>query len=427
MSRLSDLLTRQINPNSIKSNDIATRLLRAEAEGQDDTQLKSLILDSLSHKVATHNNKVLVGTRYNGIADAAPKLVHAIAEKAPSQATRTRLEGLIASSIGQPPAVPDEVLSSTLTLKGGLADTRRLVPASRQRVMDQFAATNHRHEAVEVLREELASEADRSHSWCGPKNSLVFTWLALQANRNLLSILQEAFPEDINRQKEAVDFIKENSWLNFFNAAQVLGTRVFNPKESDFTPHNLRERSDPSSGGAGMELNDAQENRRQDICNKYYPLLQAHGVESGKGGLATVVSIMIEGGIEPSVVFGKKRVCLGSLYFKGLDPSLTAGLHGPYYIIVDKFNHSNSADGSRTVKADRHIAYIVPRIVDRLIATRALNLAVADGMMTREQADSFIGRIITYDDIIRHQEQGSLAQLPTNVQRILAEFERQNT
>ena len=127
--------------------------------------------------------------------------------------------------------------------------------------------------------------------------------------------------------------------------------------------------------------------------------VQAHGVEKNKGGLSTLVNIIIEGAIGPSKVFGMSQVCVGPMT-RELDPSMSAGRHGPFYILTNPAFSEELPDTSKGLSSSYHQAYLVPTSSDARAMEVALDQAAQMGMITDAHAKASKEKILTYQNIL---------------------------
>ncbi len=137
----------------------------------------------------------------------------------------------------------------------------------------------------------------------------------------------------------------------------------------------------------------------EEVCS-ILATAQAHGVEKSKGGLGTLVNILIEGHISPSNVFGMSRVCTGPMT-RELDPSMSAGRHGPSYILMTPAFNQEAPDTSRGISCSYHRAYLVPTAAEARSLEVALDQAAEMGMITPAHAEACKDKILTYDTILK--------------------------
>jgi len=137
----------------------------------------------------------------------------------------------------------------------------------------------------------------------------------------------------------------------------------------------------------------------EEVCS-ILATAQAHGVEKSKGGLKTLVNILIEGHISPSNVFGMSQVCTGPMT-RALDPSMSAGRHGPSYILMTPAFNQEAPDTSRGISCSYHRAYLVPTAGEARSLEVALDQAAEMGMITPAHAEACKDKILTYDTIIK--------------------------
>ncbi|MBF0494344.1 MAG: hypothetical protein HQL28_04355, partial [Candidatus Omnitrophica bacterium] len=132
----------------------------------------------------------------------------------------------------------------------------------------------------------------------------------------------------------------------------------------------------------------------------------AHGVEIEKGGLLNLVNIICDESI--------KSLNCGPLVAG--DPSWAAGMHGPYYVIV---NFSKNWQD-----AANHLTYLVPEDADKKYLEHVLSLAIKEGFTDYGTAAKAIVKIETYREFVDEKEpqMAKLKTHPGNPAQLLREM-----
>jgi len=135
--------------------------------------------------------------------------------------------------------------------------------------------------------------------------------------------------------------------------------------------------------------------------------LRAHGVAENKGGIAALLSIMLEGRLRQDTSDNRT-------YFGILGAALQS--YGPYYVVID---HEKMARKGLLFKANDaeyclgdlssvyHKCYIVPSAYERDFLIRGLKeakemgLVVRGRVITEEYVQGIISKIKTYDEVIQ--------------------------
>lgn len=135
----------------------------------------------------------------------------------------------------------------------------------------------------------------------------------------------------------------------------------------------------------GKTPTELQKKDRQQIFAVGEKVL-AHGISEKRGGVCTLINIMLEGQLLHSSI---------SSLIDG-DPKHVAGPHGPYYIIVswnkDLVDYEEGRDYS-----DREIqAFVVPGEREKQLVVDVLQDAFRGGFLTYKEQQSLCCRLFTY-------------------------------
>jgi hypothetical protein len=140
-------------------------------------------------------------------------------------------------------------------------------------------------------------------------------------------------------------------------------------------------------------------NQMQNKVLTHGKLLPAHGVEKAKGGLKTLLNIILEG-----VILSRWWGPLGDKEI-GNDPSIFSGPHGPFYIILDSTqinqDNTNIRLKHRMIDSDFHVAYLVPKQENKDQLVKALSKAVVLKIINKSEEELALKKIITYDDFLK--------------------------
>lgn len=123
--------------------------------------------------------------------------------------------------------------------------------------------------------------------------------------------------------------------------------------------------------------------------------IEALGVEEGKGGLTLLINIILEG-----LIRSRWSGPLG-----GVDAAVSAGPHGPFYVILDSDAMIRDIDTDPRLQArytdeKYHVAYIVPDSIHAQIIFEVLQKAVEVHMLTEAEAQQLRSKVKTYDEML---------------------------
>lgn len=160
------------------------------------------------------------------------------------------------------------------------------------------------------------------------------------------------------------------------------------------------------------------------LCDKYAYSIFAHGCERGKGGLLSLINILLEGEL--------RKGCYGSLgHISNPMRSSEAAPHGPFYVILDPKQSSQPRGGGtiplRFLNPDyvkpRNVAFLVPLKLDKELVLKALNAALEARIVTPEEAEDLEKRVFTITEFCNLDETrfDQLHEAPTE-QALLKQF-----
>lgn len=280
-------------------------------------------------------------------------------------------------------------------------------------VFRALLAERARHDEIAV---EKAINPNTERDWYpSGETTLLLTWLGLQPADEQKALL-ELVPELPRRLREVLEHYvpprpQDEPWARVgFDVLPVdlLGDRWLENQGPTGTSVAGRfvppadKRPDPPSLAAFRPKEQA------DVC-RLLGSLQGHGIEEGKGGIRTLANILVEQRIAPTTTWGHMNVCWGPLDMN-LDPSMSAGRHGPYFVILDP-GWVVKHDTGRGIPAAAHIAYIVPKRSDVERLKIALDQAVDLRMMHPFEADECARKLVCYEDVLTNPAKGLAGRL----------------
>ncbi|MBD3295947.1 MAG: hypothetical protein GF392_01100, partial [Candidatus Omnitrophica bacterium] len=134
--------------------------------------------------------------------------------------------------------------------------------------------------------------------------------------------------------------------------------------------------------------------RERTLLNKVQSIgkkkdIPAYGIETARGGVTTLLNIILEGKIrsrEGSDNWGRLD---DSLY-----PEVSGGSHGPYWVTFTE------PAGDEWTRAENHVHYIVRNAEEKRDILSLLSRTARKGLITEEYRRSAGSKVVTYEDFI---------------------------
>lgn len=237
-----------------------------------------------------------------------------------------------------------------------------------------------------VDKEKLASEI--ALDWTGEKKNLgiLFASVGIQPNQDREYIIGKSVEEvrKIAGDKAAAIFIKVIT-LTLRGMTGLLN--------ADYKPVDELDAGYPDE--MGMANLPPPELLGRVLERGGREKLLAQGVEIWKGGLSTMINIMLEGEI--------RKGQIGSL--KNGNSDSASGSHGPYYVVVDVgFDWQNvkcDASGRNCrITEDAHVAYIVPLEKHKAHVTNTIAKGFRRSLISWHEAVGLISKLVTYQEFV---------------------------
>ncbi len=281
----------------------------------------------------------------------------------------------------------------------------------RKAILDDFCASDLSAELHSSLKmeesrflqvAELAKSSDsddvQAYWEMTDKTSLLLDWFSAQSAET-----QDGFFDSYDQEfiDELKIFQSYSRGISDLKPVELLGDQWKEgvaPKSDSFEDRFVPPAPVADAGRRINPLPFTTVSGTEDICNLLSEA-EAHGIEQSKGGLSSIVNIIIEGYIAPSKVFGVSQVCTGPMT-RDLDPSMSAGRHGPFYILMNPTYAKERPDTSRGLSCDNHHAYLVPTSEDARVLRAGLSQAAEMGIITEDHASACSDKILTYENLL---------------------------
>lgn len=225
----------------------------------------------------------------------------------------------------------------------------------------------------------------------GPVESVLdIDWLDEDSQLNLKKVDWEELKNNVRRKREDVDYIPpyhespKVRWAyeraNVPSFALARDLEINHAEKLQGTPYEKGNRPDDSGP--------------PDFKFEHYAGISGVGIESMKGGIFTLLDILIDGQLIANYY--------GPLV--GNDPGLSAGPHGPFYVILNdqkiekRRDERNSSDYARLEKRilgeDYVLHYLVPLEHHRKYIQTVLELAQSKGILQKEEVDRIMQKVL---------------------------------
>lgn len=278
--------------------------------------------------------------------------------------------------------VPSAQRPQEVTQRTGEAPPQEVMYSDRrQKLYDEFMA--------KPLDEDAAVAALVMQSQGAYTSAYVLTYAKLRVLRetdpDAVARVRTRFLEHVEQQKGAAATQRAGDMFDMWSSSEGKYSMEYKPNmefEKQFPL--LHEQSMLSADEFALQDRLLERGAKEKIY--------AQGVEAQKGGLSSLLNIMLEG----EVRYGETGLLQAG------DTASFAGHHGPFYVILDLARNRRKGSGmtGESYGSDAIVSYVVPGQKQKQMLLKSLDSALEKGIISRAERDYLGSHVITYAEAL---------------------------